>query len=200
VEFELVALDEELELPGIEFFSIPPAPSAISGPVLVSPGARNVEYSIQEIDNADSYHWTHLAAEGSSTSNRIVLNFDPGFIETILSVQAEKVGFGKGPFSYLTVRSDGTSVIRPVPGLRDFQMDIVETTDQILIKFSQAVRREINLRMLDSGGRILLMKRLDVRSDQTELEIDKKALPGGFVILFASSAHQSVSRKFWISK
>ncbi|MCK4747252.1 MAG: metallophosphoesterase, partial [Bacteroidales bacterium] len=93
VEFELVPLNSNLTLPGIEFYSVPPAPEEITGPLVVPPGGSAVDYSVPEVFNANSYEWELPAgASGTSTSARITLDFDLDFAGGTLSVQAARDG------------------------------------------------------------------------------------------------------------
>ncbi len=90
--FELVALDDALELPDIENYSLPPAPGSISGPGSVFQGSATNEYAVDEVFNAESYHWVlPPGASGSSSTNLIEVDFDTEFEGGELSVRAKEM-------------------------------------------------------------------------------------------------------------
>lgn len=196
-----MALDSDLKLPAVEFFSIPSAPSHITGPALVTPGEGSVEYAVPEVSNADFYLW-HLPAEtdGSSSTHRIELDFRDNFNEGSLSVQAEKEGYGKSPKTSMTIAADASAVNLEAATSGDIQIDVAEGNGQLHIGLSQIKGEQITLRLIDTGGRILLTRRMDISAYTAEIQIDKNELPKGILILSLSSSTQYLCKKILIRR
>lgn len=196
---ELVALNSEVILHEIEFYSVPPAPSAIVGPTLVSPRARGVEYGVSEIVNASSYLWeVPQGVTGYSTINRIALDFDDGFKDGRLSVQAEKEGFGKGPLTSMSIFANATSSAAESADLTGIKLDVIETSDLLLIELNMDEGEIVTLSLFDAGGRVYLTRRIVTKGTRAEIQINKENLSEGILILSASSLRHYTSRKLVI--
>ncbi|MFC1763237.1 metallophosphoesterase [Planctomycetota bacterium] len=106
IEFGLVPLDLNTELPGLEYYSVPPAPETIVGPNDVLPGSRAIKYFVPEVFNASTYTWELPGGvSGISDSNQIECDFAAEFREGTISVRAYREGFGSGPASSLLLKS-----------------------------------------------------------------------------------------------
>jgi hypothetical protein len=199
LRFELVALGSDLELPAVEFFSIPPAPSTITGPALVQPGESSVEYAVPEVSNADFYLWQiPPGTEGSSSIHRIELDFRDDFDKGILAVKAEKEGFGKSTETSMSIVADATQVKSRAASSDGIQMDVAESLYNLHISLSQVEGEQITLRLMDTGGRVWLTRRMDISANHAEIQIDKNELPSGILILSLSSSTQYICRKIQI--
>ena len=201
ISFELVALRSDLELPAVESFSIPSAPFPITGPALVNPGDSSVEYAVHEVSNADFYLWQlPPGTEGSSSIHRIELDFSEDFKEGILAVQAEKDGFGKSTETSMSIAADATQLNSKAATSDGIQMDVAESLDNLHISLSQVAGKQIILRIMDTGGRVWLTRRMYLSANHAEIQIDKNELPSGILILSLSSSTQYICRKIQIRK
>jgi hypothetical protein len=197
VEFELVPLNSDTSLSDIEYFSVPPAPGEISGPVTVTRGSGDVEYAVPEVFNASSYEWElPEGASGSSTSTHIMVDFEVDFTGDTLSVQAAREGFGKGPASSLVIGIDATFVEMADGNAGAPQVDLIETNDQLTVGFKGFEEDALWVRIFDTSGRILKSKRIGATGGIAEIRIAKNDLSKGIIFLSVTTPARQITKKF----
>jgi len=197
VEFEPVPLNRGLNLPGIEFFSVPPAPDAIAGPDEVVPGSTGVEYSVPEVFNATSYAWELPGGlSGSSASNRIFTDVDPAFSEGTISVRAERDGFGGGPPAVKSVKaaatSNGPGIAGENPGPVEFRLE----ADGLVVGVTGHAGEEIRVRIFDGLGRMWRSERVRVERAEFEIRFRSEELPEGLIFISVTSKTGQYRGKF----
>ncbi len=180
IGFELVPLNTEMKLSDISYYSVPSAPGGISGPSSVLQGSKGVEYSVQEVFNADTYSWElPEGITGSSASNSIVVDFDDGFVEGKLSVQAARDGYGAGPASSLMVNT----IINPdelaEPDAGTLQIDFIERHEYLGIVINGTDENKLLIRLFDLMGRLLKEEWAETMGDYAEIQIDKRCSSKG---------------------
>ncbi|MFH0757046.1 MAG: metallophosphoesterase [Bacteroidota bacterium] len=197
VNFTLVPLDTTLSIPDIKFYSVPPAPDSIGGPVSILPGSRSIEYTVPEVSNADAYLWDlPPGATGTSTTTRIEVTFDASFTEGELSVRAAREGFGSGPAASLHVYADLNPDDIKVQDAPAFRAIFTEIPGGLVIGIHSPEGELCFIRIMDINGRTILVRTTDGAGGYTEMQIHKNALPGGIFFLSATTRTQHLTRKF----
>jgi len=200
-EFELVPLRDGVHLYPLEYYSVPPAPDSIEGPGEVTPGSTGVVYSVPEVFNATSYVWElPEGLTGSSASVSIFANVDPGFTEGILSVKAERDGFGAGPPAMKSVQAKATSVgtgyADGSPGIEGTNPGIGagnpapvqfhREEGALIVKVNGQAGEEIHIRIFDSLGRLVRSEKRHAEGNSFELRIPEQVLPRGMILISIS--------------
>ena len=199
IEFELVPLNSDLSLPDIEFYSVPPATEAITGPEVVPQGGSAIEYSVPEVFNASSYVWElPEGATGTSMSNSIAVDFDFDFSEGNLSVQAARERFGKGPASSMIIKADITPIELTEGDVGSLQIDFIETDDYLTIGIKGFDGDVLTIRLFDNIGRFLKSERIEAMGEYAEMQIDKNEISKGIIFLSVSTRTQHITEKFVI--
>ncbi len=199
IEFELVPLDSSLSLPGVEFYSVPPATEAITGPEVVPQGGIAVEYSVPEVFNASSYVWElPVGATGTSTSTHIAIDFDSGFAGGTLSVQAARDGFGKGPASSMMIQAAETPVELHEADDGSPRIDFMEANNYFIVGFTGFDEDELSVRAFDVSGRLFKSERIGIAGEYAEMQIDKKDISQGIIFLSISTRTRHITKKFVI--
>jgi hypothetical protein len=199
VAFELVPLNPGLILPGIGFYSVPPAPEAISGPDTVRQGSSGAEYAVPEVFNATSYVWELPAGlAGSSTSNRIFVGADTGFAGGIISVRAERDGFGRGGAASKTVTAADPSLGMDQAAAGSWQIGFLQAGDGLAIRTEGLNGKVMTLRIFDSLGRLLRVEGVPVQGDGFTWRIHSSELPDGIIFISASVQNRQIHGKFMV--
>ncbi|MCF8380163.1 MAG: metallophosphoesterase [Bacteroidales bacterium] len=197
VSFDLVALNPDMDLQELEFYSIPCAPGAISGPNIVFGGSTSIEYSVPEVFNADSYFWDlPEGVSGSSSSSIIVLDFANDYSASVLSVSAVKDGFGKGPATSLTIQPDFTNI----PGINkksvDLKMDIVSFGEFFKIRISGITGNEIQIQISDISGRIIFTEFVKSSDGEAEKQFTRDNSLNKILVISVFNKNQLLTKKF----
>jgi hypothetical protein len=195
-EFELVPLDKGFNLPAMEFFSVPPSPGMITGPVEVTPGSTGIEYSVPEVFNATSYLWElPVGLNGSGISNLLFADVDSGFTEGIISVRAERDGFGRGPAVSKVIRAKVPSVDITEQEVSSPQIRFFQTTDCLMIRTSRLNGEILTVRIFDPLGRILKSEKVLVQDEGITLSFNKTELSKGFIFISITVKSRQISVK-----
>lgn len=186
VDIELVPLNADLNLPGIEFHSVPATPGPISGPSFVFQSSTSMEYFVPEVFNADSYLWElPPGASGNSLKDRIELDFDENFENGELSVRALRDGFGSSNTSSLLIQADYTSLgsikLENHPPL----IRVHESRGMLLIKRSEKKDEQIFIRIFDSSGKEIMADHILPGDSEAEIHIQSGSISTG--VLFISA-------------
>ena len=198
-EFELAPLNADLNLPGTEYYSVPGAPDDIAGPGFVFQGSNSVEYSVPEVFNADSYQWyLPPGVTGSSSRDQIELEFDMNFEYGELSVRASRDGFGSGTPTSRTIQADFTSIESLIAQRAPLGIEVREESDVLHIQLEGLYAETFSLRIMDSGGRVLISKQVMAPDCCQEFQIFTSELPRGILIISASTKTRQVTEKIVI--
>lgn len=201
LSFELVALDDELELPDIEYYSVPEAPGVLSGPEMVFQGSTIIEYSVPEIFNAESYLWDlPQGATGSSETNMILVDFDLSFESGELSVRASRDGFGMSAATSSLIHADYSSVESSRPGNNPLQIKYLEAQNVLVLECSGLDGEALFFQIVDSKGRILKAEQYRKLNHHCEFQIATDDIPMGlyFVSVFCGSRHYTLKKIFFL--
>jgi len=197
VEFELVPLNSDFNLPDLEYHTVPPATEAIIGPSIVPPGVTDIEYSVPEVFNATSYEWELPAgANGTSTTSSILVSYYSVFEGGILSIRAARDGFGQGPATTLTISAESTAIGLPEGGDDSPLIDLTETNDHLSVGINSFNEGELTIRIFDIGGKLLQSESIMATGDNFQIVVDKNDIPEGIILVtvFTPSCH--ITKKF----
>ncbi len=193
-EFELVPLRDGVDLYPVEYYSVPPAPDTIQGPGEVTPGSTGVVYSVPEVFNATSYIWElPEGLTGHSISGSIFADVHPGFTEGIISVMAERDGFGAGAPALKTVQAATTGIAGGSFGNSDSRAGEAghypgpfrfrEEGEFIVGEFIGPGREAVHLRIFDSLGRVVWTEKWYMEENPLGLRIPEQELPKGILLI-----------------
>ncbi len=197
IELELVPLDPGMILPGIEYYSVPPAPDSISGPASIPEGGGLFEYAVPEVSNADDYLWElPLGASGTSNSMSIEVTFDAVFSEGELSVRAAREGFGSGPAVSLQVTADLNPDHVMAQDAAALRAGFTESVEGLVIGIHSPEGELCSIRIMEINGRTILSRTTGGIGGYSEMKILKNDLPGGIFFLSVSTPTQHLTRKF----
>jgi len=200
IEFELVPLNNSLSLDDIEYYSVPSSIENITGPATVLQGSVDIEYSVPEVFNADSYIWElPEGTSGLSSLNSILLDFDWSFAGDSISVNAVRDGYGTGPGSSMTIAAD-ISPIELIEGeAGSLHIDFIENDDySSTVGISCNAGDMLTINLFDSMGRILKSEKIEAFTVYTEMHLGKTGFPKGVYFLSVSTQTQHLTEKFVI--
>jgi hypothetical protein len=188
VEFELVPLNGAPDLPGIEYYSVPPSPGPVEGPDEVEPGSTGVEYGVPEVFNATSYLWELPAGlSGSGASNRIYVDVDPSFTEGTISVRAGRNGFGTGPAASKNIKSAATAVAITETGGNLLPIELHRAAECLVVRVRGHGGELLHVRVFDSLGRLVRTQSCRIEGDSFALSFPNHELPEGLILISLST-------------
>ena len=182
VEFVLIPLNEFVKMKTISWYNVPEKPIAVIGPVKIPAQQKNVRYFTEPVFNATYYSWTlDEGISGNSDSSFIDLNFNEKFSSGIISVSAVNDGFGESEPAVLEIQTDTLTSInnfKIYPEIFAFQ-----NSEHISIKCNSKVEEICGLKIYNSGGRLVLMEKLELTPGLNSNIINKTLLPKDLVII-----------------
>lgn len=198
VLFEPVALNEEIDLYDILFYTVPPAPDTITGPLVFLPGQQGMIYSVPEVYNAESYIWNlpdHLS--GNSSANSIQVNAESSFISGDISVSAYRDGYGKSTEKTLTVEAEPVSAASKwntnFPSL-----EFLKYNEKIVMEVSGFKGERLFFELYDASGR-MIEKSVAVNKDgYSTIEMYHASLKNNLYILRISDETQQIVKKIFL--
>jgi len=170
------------------------APELISGPDSVGPGAENIIYTIDSLENVISYNWSvpfGAKIVGGADSTSITVNFMPAAISGNISVSGiSRCGEGPSAFLPVTITGQTTSsgnglgqgslqtgsgfLIYPNPA-----------DDWFIIKTSKQVYDWLTLEILASNGEVARIVNIKNQIQYKEFPVDISDIKPGiyFVVI-----------------
>jgi hypothetical protein len=180
VTAEPLALDPGIGLPGIEYFSVPPAPDSIEGPSQITPDSALI-FRAAEVPFATAYHWDlPVGLTGADTGRTVVLHTGQEFNRGELSVRAERDGFGTGPAVSLEITAKIPSGDPQITG-RGFPR-LVCAGGQLRVGLPSAEEGMAAIRIYDLLGRTEYKASLHTGNGE-DLVIPVSGLPPGIKVL-----------------
>ena len=152
VSMELIPLKENIDMKPIEFYALPDQPDTIYGYKIVAPGMKNVDYTISEIFNATSIHWTLSdGMTGMSSSHLISVDFSDKFKCGAISVQTEHTGFGLSEPKSLMVESDQQNFVAQFD--ENYKINWKKIDDRLIVDFSDFLFEKVQIELMDITGK-----------------------------------------------
>lgn len=193
VTYQLIPLQNEVEMKPITWYNVPEKPGRIEGPSIINPLESSTKFQISPIGNATSYRWSLSdGIFGSSDSSAINLHFDTNFQNGKITVSAINDGFGESEPAVLEVFAESTST-------SERQMDsgfgIQQNQQSIQLSFYSETRLSSQLRIFDQMGRLNLTDHVLLNSGINTQIVDKHLLGKGLVFIELSDGNKRLIRK-----
>lgn len=194
VTFQLIPLNNEVEINPITWYNIPVKPDSIFGPSTVLPLQSDVNYRIAPINNATNYKWIlSTGITGSSDSSQINLHFDNDFQSGRILVSAVNDGFGESEPAELKIVSDNNTSVSEKISAQRFRIQ----QDQISIKvnfYSEQIQNA-QIKIYDFQGKVVVDEQVLLNSGFNSKIIDKNITRKGLVIVQLSTRNRGYAKK-----
>ena len=152
VTFELIALNDSVEMNPVTWYNIPEKPDSIFGPTTVSTSQTDFSYFVEPLHNATSYKWSFgEGISGSSDSSFIKLHFEEQFKSGKISVAAVHDGFGESGTEEIQVSVNNSTQI--VENHNETKFEIQEYQNNLLLKFHSNQTQNAVITVYDFFGR-----------------------------------------------
>lgn len=163
VTFDLIALNDDIEMKPVTWYNIPKKPSEIVGPSTISVTQESVNYQVPEVFNATSWRWILSAGiSGISDSSKIDLRFDPGFQAGKISAIAINDGFGESDPVEMEIKADNNALLSNDLTVSEFK--IVQDKQILQIICNSGNKTIARLRIYNALGQLLIHDELFLNS------------------------------------
>ncbi len=199
VTFELIPLNDSVEMKPMSWYNIPEKPDSIYGSTTVSPFQTDYTYYINPVPNTTSYKWNFSdGVSGSSDSALINLSFNEHFQTGKVSVTAVHDGFGESEPEELLVSANSSTYI---PEKQDvMKVEIQQTPNYIIFKFNLNQPQNVEITVYDLFGRAVYKTRFYVKSGYYSKLIDSKNIDiKGFAIIEIQFGNKHVTKKITVN-
>ncbi len=197
VTFQLVPLNDGIEMKPVTWYNIPVKPDSIIGPTTVFPLQSEVGYHVSPIFNATGYRWNLSSRTyGSSDSSQIILQFGDQFESGKISVAAINNGFGESEPAELEIRTeDNTSVeLNRV----ETKIEIYQEQNLILLNFYSVQSQKITVMFYDQQGRVVYNDLLFLNSGYSSKSIQKNIFRNGLFIIAIKTENEMITKKLLV--
>lgn len=182
ITFQIIPLNDEVEIYPITWYNIPEKPDSIFGPSSIFPNQSDVNYRIEPIDNATSYNWDLSAGiYGSSDFPEINLRFSSDFQSGHISVTAVNDGFGESEKAELFVFSDSNTTLIENEIVQ--QLRIKHNQTSIQLNFNSDRIQTSWIKIYDLSGRVVFNERVLLNTGLNSRKIHKTLIGKGLFIL-----------------
>jgi len=182
VSFSLIALNSDVEMKPVTWYSIPAAPGKITGPEKVNPPESLVKYEVSTVFNATSYQWTVSSGiSGSSVTKAASLSFDDQFQTGQVMVRAVNDGIGESEPLTLNVQSSGYTSF--AGNENNTGLNVLQNQEAVVINFTSDSKSTAQMKIAELSGKMLIDKLITVHQGLNTLKIDKHLLSKGVIVL-----------------
>ena len=173
VTFQLIPLNDAVELKPVTWYSVPVKPDTIYGPEIISTSQNEAVYRIPAIDNATGYKWQlSKGISGNSDSSQIMVHFDVDFQSGKISVIAVNDGFGESSAVELGVIKDNATFVSE--NLVGEKFKVYQSQKLIHLDFDSYRNQLAEVRIYNSSGLILYDEKFNVCQSSNSRVIPKK--------------------------
>ena len=194
VTFELISLNNAVEMKPIAWYNVPEKPRSIEGPMKVNLSESAIKYEVSPIFNATSYRWDFSnGIAGSSDSAAIELHFDSNFQSGQIMVSAVNDGFGESePLTLEVQSSDYTAVaVKKVnPGLK-----VLQNQQSMQIVYQSEKRINGQIRIYNLSGSLLYENECFLHEGLNIKVVDKDLTGKGLLLIELSVGHKRLIQK-----
>jgi hypothetical protein len=194
VTFQLIPLNDGVEMKPVPWYNIPEKPDSIIGPTAVLPSQSGVKYEVPPIDNATSYRWIlSTGISGSSDSSEILLHFDDNFQSGKISATAINDGFGESEPVRLQIFSNNFTLIPE--SKTGMKFVIYQNQKSILISVNSDKTQNARLLIYDQMGKVIFKDELILNSGLNAKSIDKNMRLKGLAIVELLIGGEQITKK-----
>jgi hypothetical protein len=199
VTFDLIGLNNSVEMKPITWYNIPEKPDSIFGPTTVSSLQTDYTYFVNPAKNATSYKWNFSEGiSGSSDSSFIILHFDEHFKSGKISVTAVRDGFGESEPEETQVSVNSSTYV--FDNQNDLDFEIQQTQNNLLIKFHTNQPQNAVVTVYDLLGRTIYKTAFYVNAGYySKLMESNKIEVKGLVIIELLIGNKRVTKKLVIN-
>jgi len=199
VELCLIPLNKTVAIKELSFYAVPEKPIGILGDIQVLPSLNSYEYSVDNVNNAETYSWELPEyALGYSTSNVISVDFDSLFISGDIKVRAFSEGFGYSDAATLSISANLNSIRRKYFKAWPLADDIQILSEIDCIKIVSCREQSISINIVDLSGKIIYKENLQIKESESK-QINFNCLPNGVLIISIANKTQVLIRKIFMN-
>jgi hypothetical protein len=194
VTFQLIPLNNGIEMKPVTWYNIPEKPDSIFGPVTVFPTQSEVGYQVSPVFNATGYKWNLSSGiYGSSDSSQIILQFGAQFESGKISVAAVNNGFGESEPAELEIRSENNTFaeLKPVKT----EIEIFQVQNSLFLNFNSVQSRKVTLMIYDQLGRAVFNEVFMLNSGFSSKSIQNNVLGKGLLIISIQTENKLITSK-----
>lgn len=194
VTFELVALNDDIEMKPVTWYNVPEKPSEIIGPSTISVTQEAVNYQVSEVFNATSWRWNLSAGiSGISDSSKIDLRFDPGFQTGKISAIAINDGFGESDPVEMEIKTDNNTLLSNYLDVLGFK--IFHDKQSLQITCNSGSKTIARLKIYNALGQLLIHDDLFLNPGLNTQTIDENIHLPGIVIVELLVGNERITQK-----
>ncbi len=198
VLFELVALNKEVTMKPMEWYSVPVKPGFIEGPPKINTSAPVYRYSVLPVFNATSYLWSlSEGISGSSDSASINLHFAAGFQKGQIMVRAVNDGFGISDPAILEIENENYTGF--IENKINPEFSVFQSGGIIQIRFYAKEPSDSNLQVFNSAGVLLFQQNVGLNQGLNTLDISELTNYKGLVIVKLQTRNSCFTKKALIN-
>ena len=197
VTFQLIPLNDGIEMKPITWYNIPVKPDSIFGPLTVFPLQSGVGYHVSPIFNATSYKWNLSSGIfGNSDSSQNYLQFDDQFETGKISVTAINNGFGESEPTVLDIQSEDNTSVELNP--TETKIKIRQEQNSIFLDFNSFHSQKVTVMIFDQWGRTVYSEFFLHYSGFSSKSINKNLLPKGLSIVTIQTENELITKKIML--
>lgn len=194
VTFDLIALNDDIEMKPIEWYNVPEKPSEIVGPSTISVTQGSVNYQVSEVFNATSWRWNLSAGiSGTSDSSKIELQFDPGFQTGKISVVAVNDGFGESEPVEMEIKADNNTLSTNRLNVSGFK--IIQNEQTLKIICNSKSKTIARLKIYNALGQLLIHDKLFIHLGLNSQPIGENIQFSGIAIVELLVGNERITQK-----
>lgn len=199
VTFQLIPLNEGIEMKPITWYNIPEKPDSIIGPDLIQPAQSGVIYRVSPVFNAVNYRWNLSSGIiGKSDSSQITLQFDDQFKTGAISVTAVNIGFGESEPTELKIKTEDNTFVETTSGIS--KIEILQGQNYIVMNFISAQYQKVTVKIFDCLGRLVFNEIVSLESGFSSKSINKNVFEEGLFIATFKTENELVTKKIMLFK
>jgi len=194
VTFQLIPLNDVIEMHPINWYNIPEKPDTIFGPKTITSSQFEASYQISPTYNATSYKWFLSGGiSGSSDSSEISLGFADNFKFGKISAMAINDGFGESEQVELEILADYNTFNSENKREEDFKVRQIQNSLQL--NFNSAKTQNAQIKIYDPLGRVIFNKKFLLNSGFNSTTIDTNIRLKGLAIVELLVGNERFTRK-----
>lgn len=197
VTFQLIPLNERIEMKPVTWYNIPEKPDSITGPETVFPLQSGVGYHVSPVFNATSYRWNVTdGIFGESDSSQIMLRFNGDFKTGKVSVSAINDGFGESEPAEQEIRTEENT--SGELNLVETKIEIQQEQNSILLNFNSVQSQKVTVMFYNQLGRVVYNELLFLNSGYNSKSIHKNNIGNGLLIVALRTENETITKKLVI--
>lgn len=194
VTFSLIALDDDIQMHPIDWYSVPEKPKEITGSKFVTPVDSPFLYAASPVENATSYQWSFSnGITGSSNQASVDAYFDAAFQSGKIGVKAVNDGFGESEATELDIKAVNTSAVEKISA--EERLKVYQSSNALNASFSSKRSDVGHLKIFDLSGRLLHSEKWNLISGENTKSVSGDFIHPGILLFQFVSDYENISTK-----